>query len=84
MKGAAAILFGPALLARMFSDPTFVKLLTTGIKLPAGSKMLPGIMLRIEAMRNDFEAKIKKAGSQLIEGYKKNRQVPVGLTQPQI
>ncbi len=84
LTGAAAILFGPAVLAKMFSDPTFVKLLTTGVKLPAGSKMLPGIMLRIETMKLDFEKKIKKAGGQLIEGFNKNRQVPVGFTQPQI
>ncbi|KKM63275.1 hypothetical protein LCGC14_1513120 [marine sediment metagenome] len=84
IAGASVILFGPAVLAKMFSDPTFVKLLTTGVKLPAGSKLLPGVMLRLMAMKLKFEQKIERAGGQLIEGFNKNRQVPVGFTQPQI
>jgi hypothetical protein len=56
---AATIVLGPAVLSRMLLNPTAVKLLTTGIKTPAGSKTAAGTMARLTAMaariRNEME-----------------------------
>ena len=58
--GAGAIIFGPPVLARLFTDPIAAKLLTQGLKLPKQSGYAISLGLRLSRMANKVEQKIEE------------------------
>jgi hypothetical protein len=57
---AGAILFGPAVLSRMFVNPMAAKWLSTGLKLPKHSGYAISLSLRLSRLANKIEQEIEE------------------------